>query len=296
MVDRDPVGHWVHGSVALIGDAAHPMYPIGSNGASQAIVDSRVLGTAFVEHGVGRDALRADESALLTDRSALVLRNRGAGPFSVLGLVDERCGGVFDNIDDVVPHEEIGQIMASYKAAAGRIFRIEDITDFSPNSGLVDDESSYVASLDISYRDWAEVRTSWRFSDDFGIERADILASSSYDSFSIYASYFFVEKDAAINSSINRSELTLGGSAQLDRNWSLSANARRDLIADRFVTAGAILSYVNECGGFDAFVKRRFTESVSAPEATTFGLRVRLFGAGGGDQSRASGACAYGAE
>lgn len=184
----------------------------------------------------------------------------------------------------------------SYKAAAGRIFRIEDITDFSPNGGLVDDESSYVASLDISYRDWAEVRTSWRFSDDFGIERADILASSSYDPFSIYASYFFVEKDAAINSSINRSELTLGGSVQLDRNWSLSANARRDLIADRFVTAGAILSYVNECGGFDAFVKRRFTEAVSAPEATTFGLRVRLFGAGGGDQSRASGACAYGAE
>ena len=119
MVDRDPVGHWVHGSVALIGDAAHPMYPIGSNGASQAIVDSRVLGAAFVEHGVGRDALRAYESALLADRSALVLRNRGAGPFSVLGLVDERCGGVFDDIDDVVPHAEIGQIMASYKAAAG---------------------------------------------------------------------------------------------------------------------------------------------------------------------------------
>lgn len=183
-----------------------------------------------------------------------------------------------------------------FKAAGGRIFRIEDITDFSPNSGLVDDESSYVASLDIGYRDWAEVRTSWRFSDDLGIERADILASARYDPFSIYASYFFVEKDAAINSPINRSELTLGGAVQLDRNWSISANARRDLIVDRFVTAGAVLSYVNECAGFDAFVKRRFTESVSAPEATTVGLRIRLFGAGGGDQSRASGACAYGVQ
>lgn len=181
----------------------------------------------------------------------------------------------------------------SFKAASGRIFRIEDITDFSPNSGLNDDESSYVASLDVAYRDWAEVRTSWRFSDDLGIERADILASASYDPFSVYASYFFVEKDAAIGSPNNRSELTLGGSVQLDRNWSFSANARRDLIADRFVTAGAVLSYVNECAGFDAFIKRRFTESVSAPEATTVGLRVRLFGAGGGDQSRASGACAY---
>lgn len=184
----------------------------------------------------------------------------------------------------------------SFKAAGGRIFRIEDITDFSPNSGLVDDESSYVASLDVAYRDWAEVRTSWRFSDDLGVERADILASASYEPFKLYASYFFVEKDAAIGSPINRSELTLGGSVQLDRNWSFSADARRDLIADRFVTAGAVLSYENECAGFDAFIKRRFTESVSAPEATTVGLRVRLFGAGGGDHGRASGACAYGAE
>lgn len=119
MVDRDPVGHWVHGSVALIGDAAHAMYPLGANGASQAIVDARVLGAAFAEFGVGSDALDAYQSALLDDISALVLRNRGAGPFSVLGLVDERCGGVFDDIDDVVPRAEIGEIMASYKAIAG---------------------------------------------------------------------------------------------------------------------------------------------------------------------------------
>ena len=119
MVDRDPVGHWVHGSIALIGDAAHPMYPIGSNGASQAIVDARVLGAAFVEHGVGSDALHSYESALLDDLSALVLRNRGAGPFSVLGLVDERCGGVFDDIDDIVPRAEISRIRAEYRAAAG---------------------------------------------------------------------------------------------------------------------------------------------------------------------------------
>jgi 2-polyprenyl-6-methoxyphenol hydroxylase-like FAD-dependent oxidoreductase len=85
MVDRDPVDHWVHGSVALIGDAAHAMYPVGSNGASQAIVDARVLGAAFVDQGVGRDALRAYESTLLESRSALVLRNRALGPGSVLG-------------------------------------------------------------------------------------------------------------------------------------------------------------------------------------------------------------------
>ena len=119
MVDRDPVGQWVHGSVALMGDAAHAMYPIGSNGASQAIVDARVLGAAFVEHGVGREALHAYESARLDDMSALVLRNRGAGPFSVLGVVDERCGGTFDDIDTVISQAEIGEIMTDYRAAAG---------------------------------------------------------------------------------------------------------------------------------------------------------------------------------
>ena len=119
MVDRDPVGHWVHGSVALMGDAAHAMYPTGSNGASQAIVDARVLGAAFLAHGVGREALHAYESSLLADRSALVLRNRETGPFSVLGLVDERCGGVFDHVDDVMSQAEIAEIRAEYRAAAG---------------------------------------------------------------------------------------------------------------------------------------------------------------------------------
>ncbi len=130
MVDRDPAPHWVVGSVALIGDAAHAMYPVGSNGASQAIVDARVLGAAFVEHGVGRAALQAYQSALLDDMSALVLRNRGAGPVSILGVVDERCGGVFDDIEDVIPRAEIEAFMAEYKSAAG--FAIEALNSAPP--------------------------------------------------------------------------------------------------------------------------------------------------------------------
>mgnify|MGYP001812682666 FL=1 len=98
MVDRDPVDHWVHGSVALIGDAAHPMYPVGSNGASQAIVDARVLGAAFVDHGVTRDALRGYESALLETRSTLVLRNRTLGPGSVLGGLHGHLAAAFGDL------------------------------------------------------------------------------------------------------------------------------------------------------------------------------------------------------
>lgn len=119
MIDRDPVPTWRDGPVALLGDAAHAMYPTGSNGASQAIVDARVLGAAMVEHGVTQQALAAYDERLCGPVSQLVLRNRGAGPFGLLNLVDERCGGTFENIDDVLPPAERTAFMASYKTAAG---------------------------------------------------------------------------------------------------------------------------------------------------------------------------------
>ena len=130
MIDRDPVPTWVDGRVALLGDAAHVMYPVGSNGASQAIVDARVLGAALVRHGVAPAALQAYDQQLCEPVSALVLRNRGAGPFGLLGLVDERCGGVFDDIDRVIPAAEREAFMARYKAAAG--FAIETLNAAPP--------------------------------------------------------------------------------------------------------------------------------------------------------------------
>jgi 5-methylphenazine-1-carboxylate 1-monooxygenase len=119
MIDRDPVPTWVDGSVALLGDAAHVMYPTGSNGASQAMIDARVLGAAILEHGVTRAALQAYDARLCAEISAVVLRNRGAGPFGLLNLLDERCGGVFDDIDAVIPAAERDGFMSRYKAAAG---------------------------------------------------------------------------------------------------------------------------------------------------------------------------------
>ena len=96
-----------------------PCTPTGSNGASQAVVDARVLGAAMVEHGVTPAALAAYDAKLCGPISQLVLRNRGAGPFGLLNIVDERCGGTFDNIDDVIPPAERATFMGGYKAAAG---------------------------------------------------------------------------------------------------------------------------------------------------------------------------------
>ena len=119
MIDRDPVPNWNDGPVVLIGDAAHAMYPTGSNGASQAIVDARQLGASILRHAVGAAALSDFDRRFREEISALVLRNRGAGPFGLLNLVDERCGDDFEDIDAVVPRAERDAFMARYKAAAG---------------------------------------------------------------------------------------------------------------------------------------------------------------------------------
>lgn len=130
MIDRDPVPTWHDGPVVLLGDAAHAMYPTGSNGASQGVIDARVLGAAMVEHGPTQAALAAYNDKLCGPVSELILRNRGAGPFGLLNLVDERCGGTFDNIDDVIPPAERAAFMAGYKAAAG--FAIEKLNGAPP--------------------------------------------------------------------------------------------------------------------------------------------------------------------
>jgi 5-methylphenazine-1-carboxylate 1-monooxygenase len=131
MIDRDPIPTWVQGRVALIGDAAHAMYPTGSNGASQAIVDARVLGAHLCAQGVGPAALAAFDAQLCAPVSALVLRNRGAGPFGLLDLIEARAGGAVPaDIDTLVPKAEREAFMASYKAAAG--FAIEALNAAPP--------------------------------------------------------------------------------------------------------------------------------------------------------------------
>jgi 2-polyprenyl-6-methoxyphenol hydroxylase-like FAD-dependent oxidoreductase len=130
MIDRDPVPTWVDGHVALLGDAAHVMYPTGSNGAIQAVIDARVLGAAFLDHGVTARALQAYDARLCAEVSAVVLRNRGAGPFGLLNLLDERCGGVFENIDTVIPPAERDAFMSRYKTAAG--FAMDTLNNAPP--------------------------------------------------------------------------------------------------------------------------------------------------------------------
>ncbi|MDG1208256.1 MAG: flavin-dependent oxidoreductase [Paracoccaceae bacterium] len=119
MVDREPLDQWTHGRVTLLGDAAHATYPVGSNGASQAVLDARVLGAAFLEHGVGPEALQAYEAIRRPPCNAVMRANRGEGPDAVMQWVEYRCGGEFDNIEDVIPLAELAAHADRYKQLSG---------------------------------------------------------------------------------------------------------------------------------------------------------------------------------
>jgi 2-polyprenyl-6-methoxyphenol hydroxylase-like FAD-dependent oxidoreductase len=119
MVDRDPLERWTDARVTLAGDAAHAMYPIGSNGASQGILDARMLGRCLVDHGATPEALLAYEAARRPPTSAIVLANRGNGPDQVMELVHQRTGGEFDRIEDVLSEAELVETAKGYKRLAG---------------------------------------------------------------------------------------------------------------------------------------------------------------------------------
>ena len=120
MVDRDPLAQWTFGRTTLLGDAAHPMYPIGSNGASQAILDARVLAGCFRRHADDVDvALARYESTRRPATAAIVRANRGLGPELPMKLVHERAPEGFSDIGSVISPEEIAQVTEEYRRTAG---------------------------------------------------------------------------------------------------------------------------------------------------------------------------------
>jgi 5-methylphenazine-1-carboxylate 1-monooxygenase len=120
MVDRDPLPRWTHGPVTLLGDAAHPMYPVGSNGASQAILDARVL-TGCLRHY--RDdperALQRYDDIRRPATANIVLSNRRQGPEASMQVVEQRAPNGFSRLEDVVTTAELQAITEQYKKLAG---------------------------------------------------------------------------------------------------------------------------------------------------------------------------------
>jgi 2-polyprenyl-6-methoxyphenol hydroxylase-like FAD-dependent oxidoreductase len=127
MIDRDPLPSWSDRRVTLLGDAAHPMYPIGSNGGSQAIIDARVLAFHLATARDPIAALTGYEAARRPPTTALVLSNRAMGPERVMALVEQRAPQGFTRIEDVLRREELEAIAADYKRTAG--FQVEELNN-----------------------------------------------------------------------------------------------------------------------------------------------------------------------
>jgi 5-methylphenazine-1-carboxylate 1-monooxygenase len=119
MCDRDPLPRWSHGRVTLLGDAAHPMYPVGSNGASQAILDARCLADRLKDADHAVHALWTYEQIRLPMTADIVRMNRRGGPEGVIDAVEARAPEGFSNIDDVLTFEQRKAIVRGYASAAG---------------------------------------------------------------------------------------------------------------------------------------------------------------------------------
>jgi 2-polyprenyl-6-methoxyphenol hydroxylase-like FAD-dependent oxidoreductase len=119
MCDRDPLPRWSHGRVTLLGDAAHPMYPVGSNGASQAILDARALADRLrsAEHPFA--ALWAYEQERLPVTAQLIRMNRKGGPEGVIDAVEALAPDGFTDIEGVLPYEQRKAIVRGYASTAG---------------------------------------------------------------------------------------------------------------------------------------------------------------------------------
>ena len=120
MVDREPVDRWTFGNATLIGDAAHATYPVGSSGASQAIVDARILAAKFRTHGICSGAAHAYEEIVRPMANAVTFANRGSGgPDAIMQKAEDRCGDDFSKLDEKLPLEERRTHALKFKKLAG---------------------------------------------------------------------------------------------------------------------------------------------------------------------------------
>jgi 2-polyprenyl-6-methoxyphenol hydroxylase-like FAD-dependent oxidoreductase len=120
MVDRDPLPCWSHGRVTLLGDAAHPMYPIGSNGASQAILDGEAITQELLAGSDAEASLQRYERRRLPPTARIVESNRRKGIDVMLDIVEQRAPQGFSDLESVLPAGELEKIVADYKKLAAQ--------------------------------------------------------------------------------------------------------------------------------------------------------------------------------
>ena len=117
--DRDPLPQWTFGRVTLMGDAAHPMRPVGSQAGTQAVVDARILANKLAGASTPQIGLEEYQAERLPPMNAVILTNREFGPEIVMQMAEERAPSGFDNIESVIPRSELETIARDFKVIAG---------------------------------------------------------------------------------------------------------------------------------------------------------------------------------
>ena len=123
MSDRDPLNKWSFGRVSLLGDAAHPMYPIGSNGASQAILDADYLTEMLLQENDPMIALEKYDAERVPATAKVVLQNRKKGPDQIMDMMENWFPIGFTK--EEIPHEKLKTVMDNYRKVAG--FDVESL-------------------------------------------------------------------------------------------------------------------------------------------------------------------------
>ncbi len=221
----------------------------------------------------GNDDIPVEDSLVTEfDETNVIERNR----FSGLDNFEEG-----PRVGVLLRYELINDTGVRFDASAGRVYRFRDQDAFSDGSGLATAESDFVAAWNASYDPYFSLRHRMRFDEDFDITRNEFTGRLKIDPVTLNTSYIFLAADPLIGAPLDREELTGGARVDVNDNWSISANMRRDLQFDSFVRVGGQITYTNECCAIEAFARRTFVRTTGVPASTTGGIRVKLLTLGG---------------
>ncbi|MBY8975655.1 LPS-assembly protein LptD [Rhodobacteraceae bacterium NNCM2] len=171
----------------------------------------------------------------------------------------------------------------TFSASGGRVLRLKDATEFSEGTGLRNAQSDWVAGWSASYDPYVTIRHRFRIGDDLDINRNELTAALRISRFSLAGNYTFLVADPDRDLPDNREEFTLYSGLELSPNWRLAGSIRRDLEEGEFVSAGAGVTYANECCEIILFVSRDFTSTEDVAANTSVNLQVRLLTLGTSD-------------
>ncbi len=202
--------------------------------------------------------------------------------FDDLNVIDVNHFSGIDNFEDgprlnvLLRYDRVSDGGLRFDASVGRVFRLDDVRQFSPELGLRGTSSDWVASWQTSWDPYVVIRHRMRVDDDGSIRQNEFFGALDFNPVEMSANYTYLQADPQNGAPSDREEVSAAAGLHLTRNWSISGLVQRDLVADEFVVLGGQLTYQNECAAIDMFLRRRFTDIEDAPASTSFGINVRL--------------------